>query len=404
MLHPTQKITPLLPEASGDLSDIALDIYRKSASLGGQLHPTTRKALVEFLRLTNSYYSNLIEGHYTHPVDIERAIKDDFAAEPAVRNRQIEARVHIEVQKIIEAKIEAGEVRVCNSDFIRLIHRLFYERLSKELWIVRNEETGEEQEVVPGHFRQTTVKVGRHIPPGLEEIAGLMDRFVEIYAPESYRGTDRLLAAATSHHRLAWIHPFLDGNGRVARLFTDCYLIYTGMNGYGLWTISRGFARHRESYVQYLADADTPRQGNADGHGHLSQRGLNRFCRFFLETCMDQITFMGSLLDIDGMMDRLRGYIQLRNQKMIPGVLPIKSEAYFLLREAFLAGEFARGEAARITGLGERTARQVLRLLTDEGLLLSDTPKAPVRLAFSAATSTYWFPDLISAVKGVKSI
>jgi len=111
---------------------------------------------------------------------------------------------------------------------------------------------------------------------------------------------------------------------------------------------------------------------------------------------MDQITFMETLLDINGMLDRLRGYIELRNQKMVPGVLPIKSEAFFLLRKAFLAGEFARGEAARITGLGERTARQVLRQLTDEGLLVSDTPKAPVRLAFSAATSTYWFPDLIS--------
>ncbi len=81
---------------------------------------------------------------------------------------------------------------------------------------------------------------------------------------------------------------------------------------------------------------------------------------------------------------------------MVPGVLPIKFEAFFLLHKAFLVGEFARGEAARITGLGERTARQVLRQLTDEGLLVSDTPKAPVRLAFSAATSTYWFPDLIS--------
>ena len=389
-------MTPLMPEASGDLFDIALDIYRKSASLGGQLHPTSRKALVEFLRLTNSYYSNLIEGHYTHPVDIERAIKDDFAAEPAVRNRQMEARAHIEVQKIIEAKIETGEIRVCTSDFIRLIHQLFYERLAKEFWIVRNEETGEEQEVVPGHFRQAAVKVGRHIPPGLEEIAGLMDRFVEVYAPESYRGTDRLLAAAASHHRLVWIHPFLDGNGRMARLFTDYYLAITGMEGYGLWMISRGFARFRENYVENLAGADTPRQGDLDGRGQLTQRGLDRFCRYFLETCLDQITFMGSLLDIDGMTDRLRGYIELRNRKMIPGALSIRSEAYFLLREAFLVGEFARGEAARITGLGERTARQVLRLLTDEGLLMSDTPKAPVRLAFSAATAAYWLPDLIT--------
>ena len=396
MYHPTHKMTPQMPAISGDLSDLALDVYRESASLGARLHPIVLKALVEFLRLTNSYYSNLIEGHYTHPVDIERAFKDDYAEDPAVRNRQMEARAHVEVQKIIEAKSEAGDIRVCTSDFICLIHRLFYERLPKELWIVRNEETGEEQEVVPGHFRQVTVKVGRHIPPAPEEIAGLMERFVEIYAPESHRGTDRLLAAAASHHRLAWIHPFLDGNGRVTRLFSDCYSIHSGMDGYGLWTISRGFARHRNSYVQNLADADALRQGDVNGRGHLTQRGLDRFCRFFLETCMDQITFMGSLLDIDGMLDRLRGYIELRNRKMIPGVLPIKSEAFFLLREAFLAGEFARGEAARITGLGERTARNVLRQLTDEGLLVSETPKAPVRLAFSAATSTYWFPNLIS--------
>jgi len=396
MIHPAQKMTPLMPAAGGELTEISLDTYRKSASLGGQLHPTTRKGLVEFLRLTNSYYSNLVEGHYTHPVDIERAIKDDFAADPALRNRQMEARVHIEVQKIIEAKMDAGEIRVSTSDFIRLIHRLFYERLSKDFWVVRNEETGEQQDVVPGHFRQAAVKVGRHIPPAPGEISGLVDRFVEIYASEAHRGPDRLLAAAASHHRLAWIHPFLDGNGRVARLFTDFYLICSGMDGYGLWTISRGFARLRDSYVQHLADADSPRQGDIDGRGHLTQRGLDRFCRFFLEVCLDQITFMGSLLDIDGMTNRLRGYIELRNRKMIPGAMPIKSEAYFLLREAFLVGQFARGEAARITGLGERTARQVLRLLTDEGLLVSDTPKAPVRLAFSATTATYWLPDLIS--------
>jgi Fic family protein len=216
-------MTPLMPEASGDLSDLALDIYRQSAFLGGQLHPTTRKALVNFLRLNNSYYSNLIEGYYTHPIDIERAIKDDFDTEPAVRNRQMEARVHVDVQQIMEAKIEAGETRVCSSDFIRMIHRFFYERLPKELWIVRNEQTGKKRKVVPGHFRQNTVKVATHIPPDPGEIAGLMERFVEVYAPESFRGTDRLLSAAASHHQLAWIHPFLDGNGRAARLFTDSY-------------------------------------------------------------------------------------------------------------------------------------------------------------------------------------
>jgi len=395
MFASSNTLTPWMPEADEELSDMVLDVYTRSASMAGRLHPTVRKELVGFLRLTNSYYSNLIEGHYTHPVDIERAIRDEYAVDPTIRNRQIEARVHVEVQKIIEAESDDGKVPFYTPNFISLIHRLFYERLPKELRVIQNEETGEEEEVKPGHFRKTTVKVGRHIPPEPEEITGLMKGFADVYTSESYRGIDRLLAAAASHHRLAWIHPFLDGNGRVARLFTDSYLIRSGLEGYGLWTISRGFARYRDSYVQKLADADAPRQGDLDGRGQLTQGGLNRFCRFFLETCMDQIMFMESLLDIGGMLDRLRGYLELRNRKMLPGLSPIKPEAFFLLREAFLTGGFARGEAARITGLGERTTRQVLRGLTDEGLLVSDTPKSRVRLAFSTATSSYWLPDLI---------
>mgnify|MGYP001030038288 CR=1 FL=1 len=393
--RPEQQLTPKMPKASPALSELALDVYRSSADLGGRLHPITRRSLADFLRLTNSYYSNLIEGHYTHPVDIERAIKGELSSEPAKRSRQIEARVHVEVQEIIEGKIRDREVELSSLDFICLIHRLFYERLPDDLRIVRNDETGETRQVEPGHYRDTTVKIGRHIPPHPDQLEALMDRFAAIYAPAAFQGTNRVLAAAAAHHRLAWIHPFLDGNGRVARLFTDYYLIASGVDGYGLWTICRGFARHRDRYVQHLSDADAPRQGDTDGRGQLTQRGLDRFCRFFLETALDQIEFMAKLLDIDGVLDRLKGYIDLRRHKMIPDIEPIKPEAFYLLKEALLSGEFARGEAARITGLAERTARQILRQLTEEGLLVSDTPKGPVRLTFPVAAVEYWLPKLV---------
>jgi len=396
MINPAQHLTPKLPKASAALSDLALAVYRKSAALGGRMHPITQQSLINFLRLTNSYYSNLIEGHYTHPIDIERAIKGDLATEPAVRNRQIEAKVHVEVQKTIEQKIKTQGKQICTSEFICLIHRLFYEQLPDELRLIRNDETGEQQEVVPGQFRATAVKVGRHIPPYPDQIAGLMDRFARIYAPGAFRGIDRVLAAAASHHRLAWIHPFLDGNGRVARLFTDAYLIESEVEGYGLWAISRGFARHRDRYVGHMAGADIIRQGDTDGRGQLTQRGLYRFCLFFLETCLDQIEFMESLLGIDGMLDRIRGYVELRSRKMIPGAPTIKTEAFYLIKEALLAGEFARGQATRITGLAERTARQILSQLADEGLLVSATPKGPVRLSFSVSTAEYWLPKLVS--------
>ena len=72
MFDSPRHMTPMMPPVS-PLSDLALDVMQRSAALGGMLHPISQGNLVKFLRLTNSYYSNLIEGHQTHPADIERA-------------------------------------------------------------------------------------------------------------------------------------------------------------------------------------------------------------------------------------------------------------------------------------------------------------------------------------------
>jgi len=168
-----------------------------------------------------------------------------------VRNRQIEARVHMDVQHFISENNQ--QANICNQDWICMVHRLFYERLPDDLRVVRNDETGEQRRVDAGCYRPVTVRVGRHIPPAPQDLPALMARFFEVYTPSSFSRADRLPAAAAAHHRLAWIHPFLDGNGRVARRFIDGYLAQAGLDGYGLWTISRGFARGQASRLTGLA-------------------------------------------------------------------------------------------------------------------------------------------------------
>ena len=74
-----------------------------------------------------------------------------------------------------------------------------------------------------------------------------------------------------------------------------------------------------------------------------------------------------------------------------------KPEAANLLEEVTVRGEVDRGEASRITGLAERTARRVLNDLISSGLLASDTPKGPVSLRFPAEESEILFPRLFSA-------
>jgi Fic family protein len=97
---------------------------------------------------------------------------------------------------------------------------------------------------------------------------------------------------------MAWIHPFIDGNGRACRLQTHCAL--WPVNG-GLWSVSRGLARRRDEYYERLDAADAPRQGDLDGRGNLSEKELRRWCEWFVGICEDQVSFMTRMFHLDGM-------------------------------------------------------------------------------------------------------
>jgi len=391
-------MTPLLPEDADELQDRALDVIQKSAALGNRQHPVTMETLRDLLRIINSYYSNLIEGHNTHPYDIVRAMREEYDAEPAKRNLQLESVAHITVQRDIEQKLrEEPEVNIAGRDFLCHIHREFYRQLPDEFRVVKDPETGRECLVMPGKFREESVKVGYHRPPASERLKEFIGRFEEYYAPARHHGALKLVAAAAAHHRLMWIHPFLDGNGRVARLFTEAYFHRIPVYGFGLWSVNRGLARRNIDYKSGLSRADAPRRNDLDGRGNLSNEGLKYFCRFFLEVCLDQVEYMGGLLQLEELVERMRRYVELRSSGIIPGLKGekiLREEATRMLQEVLVKGEAARGAVIAASGLKERTGRSLLGQLIEEELLVSDTPKGNVRLGFPIHAAGWFFPDL----------
>lgn len=399
MYRRTPQMEPLFPDGSPDLEDRAREVVSRSATLGGQLHPVTRDSVVELLRIINSYYSNLIEGHSTHPIDIERAMRQDYASDPARRDLQLESLAHIQAQRAVEARLrDEPTLNMASSDFITWLHRIFYERLPPGLKLIRNEETGEEFDVVPGELRRREVIVGRHVGPEAATLPAFLNRFASFYQPAAFYGLQPLVAAAASHHRLMWIHPFLDGNGRVVRLYTDACFYRYPLSGYGLWNVSRGLARRRDAYLAALAAADAHRRNDTDGRGNLSPEGLINFCRFFFDICLDQIDFMTGLLRLDSVIERIKGYVNLRSARLIsdplPNLPPLKPEAAYMLQEGFLRGHMARGEIIRVSGLAERTGRVLLGQLLTERLLVSDSPKGAVRIGIPTQVAGYLFPDI----------
>lgn len=378
---------PMLPAAGNRLlEDQAFALATQASRLAAELHPQVRRALGDLVRSMNCYYSNLIEDHQMHPRDIERALTGDFSQDLRKRDLQLEARAHIEVQQLIDND-ESGR-DVTTADYLCWLHRAFCERLPETLLWVSNPDSGAQVRIDPGVLRTGEVSVGRHIPPSATALPQFLARFHQAYAPTQLSRLQQIIAVAAAHHRLLWIHPFYDGNGRVARLLAHAMFRQSGI-GSSLWSVARGLARRVDDYKARLQAADSLRAGDLDGRGSLSERQLVAFCAFFLEVCSDQVTFMASLLEPGELRRRIELYAQ---DETAAGRLPKGSAV--LLREALLTGVFERGQAAALTGYGERQARSVLQVLLKQGLLRSDSPKGPVRLGFPLVAVERWLPRL----------
>jgi Fic family protein len=379
---------PLMPaEGNHRLDDLAFELVAKASALNSQVKPKTRQSIGELVRSMNCYYSNLIEGHNTHPIDIDRALAGKYDQDRQKRCLQEEAKAHIEVQRMID--LRQGPEDIVSVDYMTWLHREFCSRLPDEFLWVENQGTGKRQKVIPGALRTGDVCIGEHIPPSAGALPRFLSRFAEAYSPRKLSLMRQIIAIASAHHRLLWIHPFFDGNGRVVRLLSHAYLSKIEEVGSSLWSVSRGLARRKEEYKRLLGQADLPRWNDLDGRGNLSARALQEFCEFFLQTCIDQVEFMRSLLESSELLPRIEKYVEveLLAKRLPPG-------SFSLLREALIFDEFERGKAPAITGYQERQARTVLKKLVEAGLLVSDHPKGKVSLGFPISVLGHWFPRL----------
>jgi len=377
----------LIGEASrhrGKLTDMALELAQKAAGFRRSLPESLLASLADLVRAMNCYYSNLIEGHDTHPIDIERALKNDYSKDARKRDLQLEAKAHIAVQEWIDRGGLKG--RAITSDCSRETHRRFCELLPEDLLWVEDPEKKERVRVVAGELRKRDVVVGTRVAVSAGAVPRFLARFEEVYG--ALNKTDSILAAATGHHRLLWIHPFLDGNGRVARLMSHAMLLESLDTG-AAWSLARGLARNVEAYKRHLAACDQPRRNDLDGRGQLSEEALAAFAEFFLGICIDQVNFMESLVQPDRLRTRIRMWAE---EEIRLGNLPAKSEN--ILEAVLYRGELPRGDAAGVVNTGDRQARRIVSALLEHGVLASESPRAPLRLVFPAQLASRWMPGL----------
>ncbi len=367
------------------LNDLAVELAAKAAGFRQGLPPKLVPALASLVRGMNCYYSNLIEGHDTHPVDIERALKNDYSSNLRKRNLQLEARAHITIQEWIDNGGLAG--RATKIDSLLEIHLKFCQLLPDDLLWVEDAKNGKRVRVVPGKLRNRDVQVGQHLAVSPGAVPRFLEKFEQTYT--QLGRAEMIIGTAAAHHRLLWIHPFLDGNGRVARLLSHAMLLQS-LNSRGIWSIARGLARNEQQYKTLLANCDQPRLNDLDGRGNLSEKTLAQFTLFFLNISLDQISFMECLMQPE----RLKGRILTWAAEQISlGNLPAKS-GRLLEAVIYRGGELPRSETAKVLDVGIRQARRIVAALINEKALISESSRAPLQLNFSARLAGLWLPGL----------
>lgn len=363
-------LEPLLPSGGypTDVLAMADELPYLVGRLEGAIHPETAKRVGRLMRVTNSYYSNLIEGQFTEPANLAPRVKGRAAKEL----REL-AVTHIVVQETLERALSRYEKlawgELFSRDMLSSVHRrLFAGASDQDLRI------GEGRLLIPGQLRdesQQNVLVGDHAAPGWESIRSMVGRMQEVYgAAQDPRA--RLLNALAYHHRLAYTHPFEDGNGRLIRMMTHLQLVKIGL-GSPLWAISRGLARRQDEYYAKLRAADQPRRGALDGRGQLTQSGLIEFVRFMLEVCKDQINYTTQAMAVQSLRERLERIVRFESRFIEAGVKPEAARALHLL---LMQGVVSRVDFKVYLGLHERTAIEQLKTLIKLEVVEAPSPKS----------------------------
>ena len=166
----------LPPEGQRQIEDAAFDLVAKAGSLAGQMNPVVTGAVGALVRSMNCYYSNLIEGHNTHPRDIDRALHRDYSTEPKRRALQLEAVAHIEVQQAIDEGRDHCAFPA-SAAYTLWLHREFCGRLPEELLLLEDPDADRPLRFDPSVLRKGEVIVGRHSPPTAADLPQFLSRF-----------------------------------------------------------------------------------------------------------------------------------------------------------------------------------------------------------------------------------
>ena len=388
-------LEPATPDFSSALLEEVESLVAEIGRLEGRISEGLGHVIRPLFRAAHTHHSLYIEDRPSTLAELSAA-SAPLPPGPE-RDRDADLRASIELLHWLH---DGDGRRLATTDptspaLIRALHARYYNHLSPGARALRIADSGRVVDVNPGEWREEDVTVGTHVGPSPSDLESLMARWGERFDPlRAANSAERLLLTVAGHHRLLYIHPFRDGNGRVARFAFDASLIAIGLDAKGSWTPSRGFARARTRYYDALMAADAERRHSTDGRGARSMEGLVRWTRFVLDVIRDQVRFIDALLEPRALHARVRTALHATFESTVAK----RASATRLVLAAWELGPLSRGALVEASGVPDRSARRIIAELLAAGWLRASTgPDArtsPVVGGLPLNRAPIVFPDL----------
>lgn len=364
------RMTPYLPaEGMERLENLAFGLIEAAGRLAGQVHPEHHELLAIAARAA--------ERHYSEALDWQQRVP---------RPQGLDAG-QVRIQQAMD-RGEDPQVTVVSMEYLRWLHRELWCDVPAELLWAEDAGAKRREAVFPGELRSGDAHAIDHLPPTADELHGYLTKFGEIYDAKRMSKLRQVVAMGAAHHRLYWIQPFVDRCGRLTRLLSRAMLLRLGLVG-NLWSLSRGIALSAWRYEELMASASKARTAGLVGRGMLSERALEDFCEYFLETALEQVRFVSQRTATPLILPRLEAWCEAeaKAKRLERGSFPV-------LREAWLMGSVPRARVQEICGVKERQAREIVSRLAARNVLTSESPRGALRLHCPPDVQEAWFPGL----------
>lgn len=242
--------------------------------------PEDSESLRQIYLAKSVHGTTAIEGNSYSEEEVAKIINKELQAPPSLAYQKQQIDNMVAAFNLVFSFHAGGKTREVSLDLLHTYHR----------HVLNNLEDSLSDTIHIGEFRQHRVTVGRYLAVPPEQVTQLMAQFCDWLNDQAegirgYRVAAQIVKAIVAHVYFAWIHPYGDGNGRMARLVEFAVMVHASIPDVAAHLLSNFYNKTRDQYYRHLQES----HGEYRDGAYSAEGNLQGFIDYALQGFKDEL-------------------------------------------------------------------------------------------------------------------